>query len=281
MQTAIKPEQKRVKSHNLLMSRPDSYDLIYEINAWMHKSNRPDKRLAWDQWNQLHDTLTQKMGANVELVQQAQEAPDMVFTANAGMMLPNKRVLLSHFRHPERQVEEPYFEQWFHDHGFEVLHMAEDCAFEGEGDAFWIGDYMVAGYRKRSDICSHHYLSELTGANVLSLELIDDRWYHLDTCFLPLKDRLAAYYPEAFDHYARRVIQEHFDAIPLSPEEALKFACNSVVIGDQIAMPAGCPNAKFALEERGYKVHEVPMTEFIKSGGACKCLVLQLDPLNS
>jgi N-dimethylarginine dimethylaminohydrolase len=102
----------------------------------------------------------------------------------------------------------------------------------------------VAGYLKRTDICAHRYLSQLTGKQVLSLELVDDRWYHLDTCFLPLGGRLVAYYPEAFDWYARRVIEQHFETIPVSPEEALKFACNSVVdrqaSGDAVQAAQSC-----------------------------------------
>ncbi len=109
---------------------------------------------------------------------------------------------------------------------------------------------------------------------------MDDRWYHLDTCFLPLGGRLVAYYPEAFDWYARRVIQEHLEVIPVSPEEAMRFACNAVVVGNHVVMPSNCPILRFHLEERGFVVHEVPMSEFIKSGGACKCLVLYLpDPI--
>jgi N-dimethylarginine dimethylaminohydrolase len=264
----------------LLMCAPSAYDLLYEINAWMHLSNRPDKRLAWQQWEQLYRVLTEQVGVPVVLIEQAQEAPDMVFTANAGLPLPGKRILLSRFRYPERQVEEPYFEQFFRAHGFEVHLMPPHCRFEGEGDAFYLGDLIVAGYRKRTDICAHRYLSELTGLETLSLELVDDRWYHLDTCFLPLGGRLVAYYPEAFDWYARRVIQEHFEVIPVSPEEAMRFACNAVVVGNHVVMPSNCPILRFHLEERGFVVHEVPMSEFIKSGGACKCLVLYLpDPI--
>ncbi len=276
MQPMTEPAAQAQRVAQLLMCAPSAYDLLYEINAWMHLSQRPDKRLAWKQWEQLYQTLTEKVGIPVVLIEQASEAPDMVFTANAGLPLPGRRVVPSRFRHPERQVEEPYFEQWFCEHGYEVIRMPPDCAFEGEGDAFLIDHLIVAGYRKRTDICAHRYLSQITGLETLSLELVDDRWYHLDTCFLPLGGRLVAYYPEAFDWYARRVIEQHFETIPVTPEEALRFACNSVVVGKHVVMPAGCPILRFHLEERGYTVYEVPMSEFIKSGGACKCLVLYL-----
>ncbi|MFQ3611207.1 MAG: arginine deiminase-related protein, partial [Fimbriimonadales bacterium] len=266
MPTNAKPTTRVVQ---LLMCAPSAYDLLYEINAWMHLSDKPDKRQAWKQWEQLYQTLTEQVGIPVALIEQASEAPDMVFTANAGLPLPGRQIVLSRFRHPERQVEEPYFEQWFRQQGYQIHLMPSNCAFEGEGDAFLIEDTIVAGYRKRTDICAHRYLSELTGLPTLSLELVDDRWYHLDTCFLPLGGRLVAYYPDAFDWYARRVIEQHFETIPVTPEEALKFACNSVVIGKHVVMPAGCPVLRFYLEEHGYTVYEVPMSEFIKSGGAC------------
>ena len=268
--------ERATRVAELLMCAPSAYDLLYEINAWMHLSDKPDKSLAWKQWEQLYQTLTERVGIPVRLIEQASEAPDMVFTANAGLPLPDKQIVLSRFRHPERQVEEPYFEHWFRAQGYTIHYLPPNCAFEGEGDAFLIDDVIVAGYLKRTDICAHRYLSQLTGKQVLSLELVDDRWYHLDTCFLPLGGRLVAYYPEAFDWYARRVIEQHFETIPVSPEEALKFACNSVVVGKQVVMPSGCPILRFYLEERGYTVYEAPMSEFIKSGGACKCLVLYL-----
>lgn len=282
MQTLETNAKPTTRVAQLLMCAPTAYDVLYEINVWMHLSNRPDKRLAWKQWEQLYQTLTERIGIPVVLIEQASEAPDMVFTANAGLPLGGKQVVLSRFRHPERQVEEPYFEQWFRRHGYQVYLMPPNCAFEGEGDAFLIEGTIVAGYGKRTDICAHRYLSELTGLPTLSLELVDDRWYHLDTCFLPLGGRLVAYYPEAFDWYARRLIERHFDTIVVTPEEALKFACNSVVIDKNVVMPTGCPVLRFCLEERGYTVYEVPMSEFIKAGGACKCLVLYLpEPVNS
>lgn len=276
VQQAMKPTHDFIDCRRALMCKPTAYDLKYEINAWMHVSDRPDKRLAAEQWAMLYETLTQKVGLHIELIDQAKNAPDMVFTANAGLLLPDRRVVLSRFRHPERQVEEAPFERWFIDQGYQVVKIDPDCHFEGEGDCFHMGDFYIAGYRKRSDICSHRILSELTGKNVISVELMDDRWYHLDTCFLPLTNRLVAFYPEAFDTYGRRVIQEHFKAIPVAQDEALRFACNSVVVGKQVVLPANCPTLRFQLEEEGFCTHEVPMSEFLKSGGACKCLTLYL-----
>jgi N-dimethylarginine dimethylaminohydrolase len=111
---------------------------------------------------------------------------------------------------------------------------------------------------------------------VLSLELVDGRWYHLDTAFFALTPRLVVYYPGAFDTYACTVLNANFETIEVVEEEALRFACNSVVIGENVVMPAHCPRLRAALEARGYVVYPVDLSEFIKSGGAAKCLTLFL-----
>lgn len=261
------------------MCAPDRYDLLYEINDWMSVANRPDVSLASRQWAELYRVLTQEVGAQVDLVPQAENAPDMVFTANAGLVdhKHGNRVLLSNFRHPERQVEVEPFRQWFEAHGYETLAPPEEVKFEGEGDALFAGETLVAGYLKRSDIASHRWLADHLGAQVLSLELVDGRWYHLDTAFFSLTPNLVAYYPGAFDPYARTVIDNHFETIQVEEEEALHFACNAIVLGLTIVMPAGCPKLKAELESRGYHIHAVELTEFLKAGGAAKCLVLFLD----
>ncbi|MCS6775052.1 MAG: arginine deiminase-related protein [Chloroherpetonaceae bacterium] len=259
----------------LLMCAPTQYALRYEINPWMVLENQPDLPLATRQWQELYRILTEQVGAQVELIEQAPEAPDMVFTANAGLVR-GRYVLLANFRHPQRQVEEPHFRRWFEENGYHVQLLPVGCKFEGEGDALFVGDTLVAGYLKRSDICSHRHLSDYLAVPVLSLELVDDRWYHLDTCLFALSADTVVYYPGAFDAYARTVIQNHFETIEVCEEEALRFACNSVVIGNQVVMPAGCPRIASRLEARGYRVHSVDLSEFLKAGGAAKCLTLFL-----
>jgi N-dimethylarginine dimethylaminohydrolase len=266
----------RSLARSLLMCPPDAYDLKYEINAWMSLKNKPDRTLAARQWRELYRLLTGKIGARVELVRQAPNAPDMVFTANAGLVRGN-RVLLSNFRHPERQVEVAPFRAWFEARGFEVVAPPEDCKFEGEGDALFVGDVLAAGYLKRSDICGHNWLSETLGVPVLSLELTDDRWYHLDTAFFALTPERIACYPGAFDYYGRTVLYNNFEVIEVVEEEALNFGCNAIVLDTEVVMPARCPRLQDALESRGYRVYPIELSEFIKSGGAAKCLTLFLD----
>ncbi len=262
-------------SARVLMCAPSAYGVLYVINPWMSLENRPDMALAQKQWDSLYRTLSEEIGARVELIPQAPDCPDMVFTANAGVVRGSS-VLLSRFRHPQRQPEEPRFRAWFEERGYRVVAPPEGWSFEGEGDALFIGDTLVAAYLKRSDIATHRWLSEQLAAPVLSLQLADDRWYHLDTCLFALDSQTIAYFPAAFDEYARRVLESNFDLIVVTEGEALRFACNSVVIDRHVVLPSGCPELAAQLESRGYYPHPAEMSEFMKAGGACKCLTLFL-----
>jgi N-dimethylarginine dimethylaminohydrolase len=279
----VEAEQPRTSTESrarLLMCAPTAYSLEYEINPWMSLSNRPDTSLARCQWQELYRTLTEVVGAHIELVPQAHDCPDMVFTANAGL-IKGKTALLATFRHKERQLEEAHFLAWFEANGFTVAALPAECKFEGEGDALFVGDALVAGYLKRSDIGSHRWISETLETPVLSLQLADDRWYHLDTCLFALNSSTVVYYPGAFDEYARRVIESNYDTVVVTELEALRFVCNAVVIDRHVVLPSGCPKLEGQLIERGYNPHAVPMSEFLKAGGACKCLTLFLEKRSS
>ena len=207
--------------------------------------------------------------------------PDLVFTANAGLAI-GQNFILSSFRHEERRGEEAHCERWFAEHGFEVVKLPPKLVFEGEGDALFCGDVLFCGYKFRSDIQSHLYLAELLRCLVVSVELVNERFYHLDTCFCPLPDGGAIWFPAAFDEYGQRAIRDHCGClIEVAPEEAADFACNAVVLDRDVVLPAGCPKLRRALTERGYRPHELSMTEFIKAGGACKCLTLFLPAQGS
>jgi N-dimethylarginine dimethylaminohydrolase len=259
----------------VLLCSPDHYGIEYEINPWMNRAQAADRPLAVKQWEQLRDRL-EKLDCKVEFVPPQQGLPDMVFTANAGLVV-GSQFIRSNFRHPERQGEAPLFERWFAEHGYTVARLPDQLFFEGEGDALFCGDTLFCGYRFRSDIQSHQWLGEALRRLVISVELVDSRFYHLDTCFCPLGEGRALWFPPAFDDYGQRAIREHIpELIDLPPEEALRFACNAVVLGRDLLVSEGCPKLRAALTQRDYRVHELPMTEFIKAGGACKCLMLLL-----
>jgi len=268
-----------VSQIRFLMCAPDHYDVDYVINPWMegniHKSSR-DR--AVEQWNKLYNVI--KDHAIVDLVAPEKGWPDMVFSANAGLVL-GENVVLSRFLHKERQGEEPYFQQWFAENGFKVYTLPKDLPFEGAGDALLDreGRWLWAGYGFRSELDSHPFLAKWLDIEVISLRLMDERFYHLDTCFCPLANGYLLYYPGAFDSYSNRVIEMRVapeKRIPISEADAVNFACNAVNVDSIVIMNKTSDGLKSRLAEVGFQVIETPLTEFLKAGGAAKCLTLRV-----
>ena len=261
----------------ILMAPPDFYGIEYEINPWMSRSRPASRTKAMQQWRALRRILIDDLDGEVLEVRPKPGLPDLVFTANAGLVV-GRRAILSNFRHPERQAEAPVFREWFEANGFTVETLPPERDFEGEGDALFAGETLFAGYHFRSDVQSHGLIGELLGVRVISLQLTDPWYYHLDTCFCPLNADTVAYYPPAFDDYARRAIEAHvLHRIELHPDEAQRFAANAVVVGKNVALNAGCPRFEAALRDLGFTPHPTLLDEFQKAGGSAKCLTLHLD----
>ena len=261
----------------ILMCPPDYYGIEYEINPWMDRKRGADRERAIAQWQALYATLTGPVGAKVELLDPEPGLPDMVFTANAGLVA-GKRFIPSRFRHSVRTGEEPHFHRWFESHGYAVDELPEGVSHEGAGDALPFGGVLVSAYRFRSDAASHAYLSRLTGAAVRSVELVDERFYHLDLTFCPLDDHRALVYPGGWDSYGQRVMKALVpEPLELTTDEALSFCANSVAVGRTVVMPSVPPRVGRQLEAWGFTVAECPVDEFLKAGGGCRCLTLALD----
>jgi N-dimethylarginine dimethylaminohydrolase len=261
---------------HILMCPPDHYGIHYEINPWMDVSRQADHAVATEQWRALYEHI-QNAGARVSLLQSVIGLPDLVFTANAAMIFRSK-ALLSRFRHRQRQGEEPYNRRWFSEHGFEVLDVPENFSFEGAGDALFCGDTLYAGYRMRSDAAGHQQIGRLLRVRVIPVELVDARYYHLDTCFCPVGEGEAIWYPPAFDEYGQRAIRQHVpNLIEVERNEAERFACNAVVICKTVITNSGCDRLHAELAARGYRPIATPLDEFVKAGGSAKCLTLRLD----
>jgi N-dimethylarginine dimethylaminohydrolase len=262
---------------SFLMCPPEHYGILYEINPWMSVQRNAIRELAISQWEKLEATLQSLPGVTVELVSPYPGLPDMVFTANAGLAA-GRKFISSSFRPPQRREESPHYDQWFAERGYEVIHLPEGVFFEGEGDALRAGDTWYTGYYFRSDARAQESLSEILGGEVLPLKLIDPRYYHLDTCFHPLDADTAIIYPAAFDHYSLRVLHDRFsNIITVSPEEAARFCCNMIVVDNTVITAIGCPILQRNLEDRGYEARALGFSEYIKAGGAAKCLVLEIE----
>lgn len=265
-------------SEEILMCAPDYYGIEYEINPWMNIEIQSDRDKAVKQWNALYKILKEDLKVDVKLVEPQKGLPDMVFTANAAVMYKNKAIIAK-FKYPQRQQEEAFFAQWFKDNGYEVIILPDDMAFEGAGDALYLDNILYSGYIPRSDIASHTYISELLGISVISLELVNKNFYHLDTCFCPLEGGYLVYYPAAFDLYANNVIAENVPPekrIIVSDEEASFFTCNAVNIGKYVVTNLTTNRFSGLLEEKGFVHIQTDLSEYMKAGGAAKCLTLKI-----
>jgi N-dimethylarginine dimethylaminohydrolase len=258
------------------MCPPDYFGIEYEINPWMSRARGSSPERSTQQWRRLYGTLVD-LGVTVELMKPQTGLPDLVFTANAGLMF-NQRFFSSRFRYEVRARETPSYDAWFLAQGFKVEHLPEGLYFEGAGDALFCGPTLFAGYRIRSDVRGHQYLAMLLHRQVLPLELVNPFYYHLDTCFCPLAPGEAIYYPEAFDRYGQKVLQTHVPRLLAATEpEARRFGCNAVVVGKTVVLNTGCERLAAGLREWGYRPVSVELDEFLKSGGSAKCLTLRLD----
>jgi ornithine--oxo-acid transaminase len=263
-----------------LMCAPEFFDVQYVINPWMEGNlHAPSASLAQEQWQHLHAAVSAH--AEVRLVAPQPGLPDMVFTANAGLVRHGVAAL-SRFRCVERSGEEAHFRQWFLEAGVQVREMPADTPFEGEGDALFTPDgaRLWAGYGWRTAQASHACLQDLWPAcEVVPLRLTDPRFYHLDTCFAPLANGELLYYPAAFDAASLERIEAFYSPeqqIAVSEDDALRFACNAVIVDRQIVLNEISDALLRELQARGYQVTQVGLSEFLKAGGAAKCLCLRL-----
>jgi len=267
---------------HFLMCEPSFFEVCYVINPWMEGNlGKVNKELAQQQWTNLHGIVSGL--ASVSLIEPVAGLPDMVFTANAGLVHGNKNgdkeVIVSSFRHAERQPEAKHFESFFSSLGYRVRHLKEQTIFEGAGDALfdsqgrlWFG----SGIRSAS-----HALDEIVAAfdvEACGLELTDPHWYHLDTAFCPLPQGQAIAYKKAFAEKSVAALDDAFgkDIIWVSETDARNFACNAIAIGRNVIMHRASAELKSALKQRGFEVIEADVSEFLKAGGACKCLTLEI-----
>jgi N-dimethylarginine dimethylaminohydrolase len=273
-----------------LMCNPQHFAVTYSINPWMDPKTWGDRgavlhAMAVRQWTGLHHTLLSR-GAIIEAIEPKPGLPDLVFTANAAVVL-DRKAMPARFRHRERQCEEAIFAAGFHAmqaHGLidEIVVMPDGVALEGAGDCIWDKRRRLfwMGYGFRSDAAACHVIEEQFGVNCLPLELADPRFYHLDTAFCPLPCGAVLYYPRAFTAAALDVIHQHVAPrlrIPLSPRDAARFAANAVCFDRVLVLSSCSAELRWAVERRGYTVAETLLNVFLQSGGSACCLTLRLD----
>ncbi len=262
------------RRRHVLMCRPEYFAVSYEINPWMDTTVPVDRRRAVRQWEQLVRTY-RELGHTVEVIDPVLGLPDMVFAANSGLVV-NGAVYLANFRYAEREGEEDPYATWFASHGYDTIHRAE-CINEGEGDFLLVGSALLAGYGFRTDREAHDEATRVFGVPVVSLRLVDARFYHLDTALTVLSDEQIAYFPGAFDDDAQRELQGRFpDAVIVSETDAVAFGCNAMSDGYHVILPAQAEGFAASLRAAGFEPVPVDVSELRKAGGSVKCCTLEL-----
>ena len=257
------------------MCAPEYFDIEYEINAWMHTDNQVNTTEAKRQWQYLYKTYSEKLGWDVQLIDPVAGLPDMVFTANGALVYKGK-VALPHFRQPDRQPETAKFEAWFRAAGYHDLYTPK-YDFEGEGDALFWNDILFAGYPWRSDLPSHKELADFFGVKVVSLQLADARFYHLDTALTIIDKDTVALYPKAFTRDTLDKIHELVPTvIEASDADGEAYGLNAMSDGHNIVIPDKATGLIETYKQRGMQVHPCGISEYQKSGGGVKCLTLEL-----
>lgn len=266
--------ERSARPRHYLMCRPSHFTVTYRINPWMDPAKPTDTALAVLQWERLY-ALYQELGHTVELIDPVPGLPDMVYSANGATVLDD-RVLVANFRHAERTDEAPAYQAWFEQHGYPVVHAAGHTN-EGEGDYLVAGGRVLAGTGFRTDLAAHAEAEQVLGAPVVSLTLVDPRFYHLDTALAVLDDDEVMYYPGAFSPQSREVLRELYpDALLAEEADAEVFGLNAVSDGRNVLLPEAAGNLADRLAGRGFTPIGVDLSELLKGGGSVKCCTLEL-----
>jgi N-dimethylarginine dimethylaminohydrolase len=239
----------------------------------MHSSIPVDRRLAIKQWEAIVRTY-ESLGHTVEFIDPVLGLPDMVFAANSGLVV-NNTVYLAKFRYPERAGEEHPYRAWFAEHDLRIVTPTETN--EGEGDFIVVGDTIFAGYGFRTDLAAHDELRARMHNTVVSLRLVDPRFYHLDTALSALRDDNVAYFPGAFDAPSQAELQRRFpQALLVAESDALAFGCNAMSDGHHVIVSAQATGFHATLRAAGYEPIPLGTSELRKAGGSVKCCTLEL-----
>jgi N-dimethylarginine dimethylaminohydrolase len=265
--------QRSARIRHYAMTPPTFFTVEYAINPWMDTSTPVDTHLAMNQWEALRQTY-KELGHTVELVEPVAGLPDMVYAANGGLLV-NGKAVVAKFAYPQRAGEAAAYAEWMDRHGF---YPAETrYVNEGQGDLLVVGAIVLAGYGFRTDRRAHDEIAAAIEMPVVSLELVDPRFYHLDTALAVLDDTTIAYYPPAFSEESRTRLLELFpDAIEVATTDAYALGLNAVSDGRNVVHPAAATGFAGQLSDAGFVPIGVDLSELLKGGGSIKCCTLEV-----
>jgi N-dimethylarginine dimethylaminohydrolase len=270
---AARATERNARIRHYVMTPPQFFAVDYAINPWMDTTNPIDTAVALAQWQHLRDTYL-RLGHVVDLVDPVAGLPDMVYAANGGLILGGT-ALVARFKYPQRQPESIAYADWMRSHGYDPVHTRH--VNEGQGDLLPVGQKILAGTGFRTDPRAHYEIAEIFGRPVVSLQLVDPRFYHLDTALSVLDDTTIAYYPPAFSESSRVQLETLFpDAIVVESADAYVFGLNAVSDGRHVVHPAAAVGFGRQLSQAGFEPIGVEMSELLKGGGSVKCCTLEV-----
>lgn len=275
----------------------------FSINGYAEYSKDPEAfvALAQKQWNRLKDIFNE-LGAQTIVMEPDPANPDQVFTADPSLSFKTESgqliTIFSHFsnenRKPEVAAQVAFFEAERENHVFVDSHFRTegtgDNVYDVFRDVFWSGFTETPGREKaasgRSDQRAHKTLSQVTGVEVISLQ-VERPFFHIDTSLAPLpsghivcfkggmkEDAFEKMQREAFDRFG---LPRSDYLIEVSEEDAKKYACNLVCIDDKIIIPTCSQELQDKLTNIGYKVIPTDMGQFIHAGGGVHCVTNNLN----
>ncbi|MHC0429396.1 dimethylargininase [Streptomyces sp. O3] len=276
LDSAATATPRQTRTRHYLMCPPAHYDVRYSINPWMNPAKPTSANLALSQWEVLHDLLV-SFGHRVDVIEPAPDLPDMVFAANGATVVDGK-ALVARFRYEQRDGESRHYLDWFRANGFETVAQAT-WHNEGEGDYLTTRRAVLAGTGFRTDPRAHGEAEEFFQRPVVRLDLVDPRYYHLDTALAVLDDDEIMYNPAAFTPASRDVLRGLFpDAVIAGDEDSAVFGLNAVSDGRHVVLPEAATGLAAELRARGFEPYGVDLSELLKAGGSAKCCTLELRP---
>ena len=270
---AATPTERQARIRHYVMTPPQFFAVDYAINPWMDTANPVDTTVAVAQWQHLRDIYL-RLGHMVDLVDPVPGLPDMVYAANGGLIL-NGTAVVARFKYAQRQPESVAYADWLRSRGYHPAHTQH--VNEGQGDLLPVGDMILAGTGFRTNPRAHAEIAEIYSRPVVSLQLVDPRFYHLDTAIAVLDDTTIAYYPPAFTDSSRAQLETLFpDAIVVESADAYVFGLNAVSDGRHVVHPAAAVGFARQLSDAGFEPVGVEMSELLKGGGSVKCCTLEV-----
>lgn len=265
--------ERKASVRHYVMTPPRFFAVDYAINPWMDTTNPVDTAVALAQWQQLQDVYGQ-LGHHVDQVDPVPGLPDMVYAANGGLIIDGTAAV-ARFKYPQRQQESAVYAEWLRSLGLQPVRTRH--VNEGQGDLLPVGEIILAGFGFRTDLRAHSEIAKIFDRRVISLELVDPRFYHLDTALTVLDDTTIAYYPPAFTYVSRAHLETLFpNAIVVDSADAYAFGLNAVSDGRNVVHPVAAAGFAEQLADAGFEPIGIELSELLKGGGSVKCCTLEV-----